>query len=203
MTHIKPRIIGITGGIASGKSTVTEIIKNQGYKVIDADRIARGLMNKNSPSYKQTLEYFGDVILDSHGEIDRGVLGGIVFSDRKELQALNSITHPFIFEAIKDEIEAKKNEKIIFLDIPLLFEEYERIKSYEIYFHEIWLVYADRDTQIDRLIKRNSLSTEEAVRRIDSQMSIELKRDKAGRIISNLGSIKDLEKYLKKMLEKL
>ena len=203
MTHTKTKIIGLTGGIASGKSTASEIIKDEGYMVIDADKIARGLMFKNSPSYKQTLEHFGKRILDSNGEIDRGALGAIVFSDETELRALNSITHPFIFQAIKKELEEHKKEKTIFLDIPLLFEVYEELKTQGIDFHEIWLVYTDRDRQIDRLMVRNDLTLQEAVKRIDSQMSMDIKREKTSHVIYNQGSIDDLEIKIKEMLEKL
>lgn len=203
MTHIKARIIGITGGIATGKSTVTRFIKDQGYVVIDADKIARGLMKKNSPSYKKTVGHFGEGILDGSGEIDRKALGDIVFSNEDKLQALNSITHPFIFETMKEKIESNIKEKVIFLDIPLLFEEYSEINKYEIYFDEIWLVYTDRDTQIDRLRRRNNLTIDEAVKRIDSQMSIDLKRERSNKVISNLGSVDDLEKSVKVLLENL
>ena len=203
MTHIKTKIIGITGGIASGKSTVTEMIKNEGFKVIDADKIARALMKKDSPSYNKTVEYFGSEILDLNEEIDRGALGALVFSDKDKLKALNSITHPFIFQAIKQEIENNLKERIIFVDIPLLFEEYSEIKKYEIDFDEIWLVYTDRERQIDRLKKRNNLTGDEAVKRIDSQMSMDLKRDKSSRVILNQETIDDLEKEIKDLLGKI
>lgn len=203
MTHIKPRLIGITGGIASGKSTVTKIIKDEGYPVIDADKIARGLMKKNSPSYNKTVEFFGDTILDSAGDIDRAALGGLVFSNKDKLKALNSITHPFIFKTIKKEIEDNFKEKIVFLDIPLLFEEYDEILKCGIYFDEIWLVYTNIDTQINRLKSRNNLTVDEAVKRINSQLSMDIKVKKSSRIIYNIGSIDDLEKSVKSLLVKI
>nr|WP_300002792.1 dephospho-CoA kinase [Tissierella sp.] len=203
MTHTKPMVIGLTGGIASGKSTAANFIKNAGYKLIDADKIARGSMEKGSPSYLKTLECFGEDILDEDREIARGRLGALVFSDKEKLEMLNSITHPFIFQAIKKQIDEYREEDVIFVDIPLLFEEYEAIEAWGIYFDEIWLIYTSRETQLERLQKRNKLSKREALKRIDSQMSLDLKKSRASLIISNEGTIEELEAKIKRSLEKL
>lgn len=203
MIHTNPKIIGITGGIASGKSTICNFIKDKGYKVIDADEIAKNLMEKGEINYKKIVEYFGEAILDRSGEIDRWKLGRKVFSDPEILKVLNDITHPCIFEEIIKGIERNSKEKVIFLDIPLLFEEYENILKYNIYFDEIWLVFVDRDIQIDRLMKRNNLTKKEAIDRIDSQISIDKKKEKSDRIILNLGSIDSLKENIDLLLEGL
>lgn len=203
MIHTNCKIIGITGGIATGKSTVTEYIKDKGYKVIDADKIAKNLMEKGSSSYKKTVEYFGKDILKESGEIDRKVLGSKVFSDPKLLKILNNITHPFIFREIKNQLEESYGEDVIFLDIPLLFEEYDNILKYGIHFDEIWLVFADRETQIERLMKRNDLTKQEAIERIDAQMDIDIKKEKSTTIIYNLHSIENLRENINLLLENL
>ncbi len=203
MTHIKSRIIGITGGIATGKTTVCNFIKDKGYKVIDSDEIARRLMKKDGISYKEIVEHFGEEILNKNGEIDRKLLGNKVFSDPELLKVLNSITHPYIFKEIKNDIERNKQERIIFLDIPLLFEEYNNILKYDIYFDQIWLVYADKDIQVDRLMKRNNLSRKEAIDRIDSQLYIDKKKEKSDIIIFNLDSIDSLKENINFLLKSL
>lgn len=196
------KIIGVTGGIATGKSTFTGALIDMGYRVIDADLIARDLMKKGNKSYEKTIEHFGEGILKDDGQIDRKVLGQIVFSNPKELKFLNGITHPFIFEEIKNQI-GKSFESLIFLDIPLLFEEYHIMTSYGICFDEIWLVYADRNTQIKRVMKRDYLTRTEAIKRVDSQMSIDLKKEKADRVIYNLESIDELKEKIELLLKDL
>lgn len=202
MIHIKSKIIGITGGIATGKSTLTNFIRSRGYQVIDADDISKELMEKGKESYKRTVEYFGKEILREDGQIDRKALGEMVFSKPLLLKALNDITHPLIFKEIKRQI-SRSRSGIIFLDIPLLFEEYENILKAGIYFDEIWLVYAPRDLQIARLMERNDLSKEEAIRRIDAQLPIDEKRKRASRTIQNIKSIEELEGEISFLLENL
>ena len=202
MTHINCKVIGITGGIATGKSTFTGVLKDMGYRVIDADKIARDLMKQGNISYKRVVEYFGEEILRSDGEVDRRALGNIVFSNPELLKELNYITHPFIFEEIKRKIEMNCDE-IIFLDIPLLFEEYDIILSHAIHFDEIWLIYADRDTQIKRVMERDSLTEEEATKRVDSQLAIDYKKAKSSKIIYNLESIDKLRVKIELLLKDL
>lgn len=202
MTHINTKIIGITGGIATGKSIVTSFIKSRGYKVIDADKISKDLMKKGKESYKKTVSYFGEKILKEDGEIDRRALGEMVFSKPQLLKALNDITHPLIFKEIKSQMLSSKTG-IMFLDIPLLFEEYQNILKSNIYFDEIWLIYADKDIQIDRLMKRNDLTRDQALNRIDAQLAMEEKRRRASRTIYNEKSIKDLEDEVSFLLKNL
>ncbi|MFM1539163.1 dephospho-CoA kinase, partial [Helcococcus bovis] len=115
---MKSKIIGITGSIATGKSTVSNILKNKGYTVLDLDKIAHELMKKCEKNYINILSYFGDEILDEDGEIDRKKLGNIVFNDEKKLKKLNNLTHPNIFYTILGKINSLE-EKIIFIDNPL------------------------------------------------------------------------------------
>ncbi|MDO4604881.1 MAG: dephospho-CoA kinase [Helcococcus sp.] len=180
---MKSRIIGLTGSIATGKSTVSNYLKEKGYKVIDADQITHELMRKGNVNYIQIVKYFGCKILDENGEIDRKKLSKMVFSDKNELKKLNYLTHPNIFNKIKKTIEIS-DEKIIFLDIALLIE-FIRDEKWNIHLDEIWLVYVDRNLQFERLKKRNNFSEEEANIRIDSQMKIDEKIKYANFILYN------------------
>ena len=198
------KIIGITGGIATGKSTLTNIIKKRGYIVIDADKIARDVVKKGQGAYKEIIEFFGEDILDENRDIDRKKIGNIIFKDESLRKKLNEIVHPYIFKILKDEIlRYGKVEKLIFLDIPLLIEESDSFNKHKIYFDEIWLVYIDEKTQLDRLMKRDSINEREALYRINSQMSIELKKEYANRILDNRGDINSLEIQLDKILKEI
>ncbi len=198
------KIIGITGGIATGKSTLTNIIKKRGYIVIDADKIARDVVKKGQGAYKEIIEFFGEDILDENRDIDRKKIGNIIFKDESLRKKLNEIVHPYIFKILKDEIlRYGKVEKLIFLDIPLLIEESDSFNKHKIYFDEIWLVYIDEKTQLDRLMKRDSINEREALYRINSQMSIELKKEYANQIFDNRGDINSLEIQLDKILKEI
>lgn len=201
MKQNKCKIIGITGGIATGKSTVSSILIKKGYQLIDADKIAREVVEVGKPAYTEIVKEFGEGILLEDRSLDRKALGKIVFSNEEARKKLNSITHPHIFESIKDKIEElSKNNSIIFVDIPLLFEEYSSIIQHGINFDEIWLVYVDKDTQIDRLMKRDNITKDEALRKVQSQMDIEEKKKRTSRIIDNSGDISTLEKQVDKLL---
>lgn len=200
MKQNKSTIIGLTGGISTGKSTVSSILDEKGFKIIDADKIARNVVEKGKDAYFKIIEYFGKDILSTDGDIDRKALGNIIFNDKNLRESLNSITHPYIFKEIKNQIEnMAKNNSIIFLDVPLLFEQYRLWREYSIEFNEIWLVYCDKDTQINRLMKRDDISKEEAEKKINSQMSLDKKKTMSSKTIDNS---KDLG-YLKKQIEEL
>ena len=194
------KIVGLTGGIATGKSTVAKIIREYGYKVIDADEIARKVVEEGRPAYEEIVRGFGEDILNEDKSLNRKKLADIIFKDKKLREKLNSIAHPYIFKTIKELIEEySKIEKYIFVDIPLLIEEMDKSNEYEIYFDEIWLVYANEKTQLDRLIKRDSISKKEGIERIRAQMPIDLKREYATKIIDNRGSFEALKKQMEKV----
>lgn len=198
------KIIGLTGGIASGKSTVTNLLMGKGFKVIDADKIARKVVCVGEPAYMDIVDEFGERILNEDLSIDRIELGKLTFQDGNMRKRLNSIVHPRIFQAIKDEVDKySKIEKFIFLDIPLLVEELEKIKAKGINIDEIWLVYVDEKTQLERLKKRDGFSDEEALARMRAQMSMEYKKKYADKIINNSGSLEELKEKVEILTESL
>lgn len=197
------KLIGLTGGIGTGKSTVSQFLMEKGYPIIDADKIAREVVELNKPAYREIIREFGDDILQKDKNIDRKALGNIIFNNKELREKLNSIIHPYILKSIKDEINKLKEEPIIILDIPLLFELYSLWKVYNIHFHEIWLVYLNKDIQIERLAKRDNISKEEAIKKIESQMNLEEKRTKSSKILDNSGDIENLKKQVEDLLNSL
>ncbi len=197
MIHTNCKLIGLTGGIASGKSTVSSILVKKGYKVIDADKIAREVVEVNKPAYIEIINSFGNSILEEDGSINRKKLADLVFSDETLLKKLNDITHPYIYIRIKEDIDkyCKKND-VVFVDIPLLYETYSSLINYNIDFYEIWLIYVDESTQIKRLMMRNSIDINEAKKRIKTQIPMKDKVKQATRIIDNRGDISRLEKKI-------
>ncbi|NLN15565.1 MAG: dephospho-CoA kinase [Tissierellia bacterium] len=200
MKHTNCKIIGITGGISTGKSTASKIIQKKGFAVIDADLIAREVVEVGKPAYKELIKYFGEGILREDGSIDRKKLGDTVFNDVRLLNKLNSILHPYIYEEMKLEMEKYcGRDGLVFLDIPLLYEKYHELNDNGIIFDEVWLVYADEEVQLKRLMERNNLNKEEAMARIRAQLPLEEKKRIATRLIDNN---KDIN-YLKKQVEEL
>lgn len=183
------KTIGLTGGIASGKSTVSQKLAELGAIIIDGDKIAHTSMQPGLPAYDGIVEYFGSKILNPDQTIDRTRLGDIVFSDPAQMRALNRIVRPWIYKAIDKEIESRRlahPNAVLVLDIPLLYEAgLDKICD------QVWVVWVDRETQIKRLMARNSLTREEAVRRIDSQMPLDEKARRAHIVIDNNGSMDD------------
>ncbi|MEK4479723.1 dephospho-CoA kinase [Paenibacillus sp. FSL R5-0876] len=180
-------IIGLTGGIASGKSTVSALLVNKGARLVDADVIAREVMLPGHEVLAAAAKQFGKEILFSDGTLNRAKLGEIVFQDPVALQTLNNLTHPAIRQEIKNRMysmEQEEPKRLIIVDIPLLFES-----GLETLFHEIVVVYVPREVQIARLMERNRLSLEEAEARLNAQMDIEQKRNKADYIIDNSGDL--------------
>lgn len=204
MKHNKKKIIGITGGIASGKSSFSNILKNKGYRVIDADMISRSLLVKDGEVYFDLIHEFGSEILEDDKNINRKALSELIFKEKKYRDKLEEILHPPIFREINRLIERySKVEDIIFVDIPLLYEKYDKLLQYNIYLDEIWLVYVDRDIQIERLIKRDVISREAAIRKIDAQIPIEKKEKMADRIIYNTGNLDNLKTITGEILKDL
>ena len=190
MIRNKCKTIGLTGGIASGKTSVKNILLSKGYRVIDADLIARQVVEKYKPSYYEVIKYFGDQVLDENKNIDRLKLAHIIFNDSKKRKELESILYPYIFAEILRQIMdlCKDKPQVIFIDIPLLFENIRSIEESGISFEEIWLVYCDMKTQIQRLTTRDNISKEKALLRINAQMDIEEKRKLADVVIENTSS---------------
>lgn len=175
------KVIGITGGISSGKSLVSNYIKNKGYKVIDADIVSRELIYKNSVASNEILKQFGEDYFTS-GELDRKKLGQAVFSDKFKLMMLNNIMHPLIKQKIKEEIDL--SDGIIFIDVPLLYED-----SYDKLCDSVILVYTTPSIQLKRLMARDNIDREYATKKISSQMSLEHKLELANYIIYNIKDI--------------
>ena len=196
------KVIGITGGIASGKSTVTDILIAEDFKVIDADKIANEVVQIGKPAYVEIVKTFGTEILELDLNINRKKLGQLVFNDSTTLKKLNTIVHPRIFEEIVYSIDKYcKNESVIFLDVPLLIEELDNFKSYDVNLDEIWLVYIEREEQLKRLMNRDKFNYEEALARINSQMPLELKRDHATVIVDNNREIEVLKMQVKNLIK--
>ena len=186
------QVIGLTGGIATGKSTVSAILKKAGAKIIDADRIAREVVKKGLPAYREIVENFGETVLLSNGEINRSVLGDLIFNDPRKKQLLNRIVHPHVRRETNRRLKDMENsspDTIAVLDIPLLFEA-EMHKDLS----EVIVVYAPEHIQIKRLMKRDNISEADAVARVRSQMPIEEKKNRATIVIDNSGTMQDTRK---------
>lgn len=197
------KIIGLTGGIATGKSTVTKILKELGYIVIDADKIARDVVDKGKPAYLDIIKEFGKDILNENNQIDRKKLGEIIFKDAEKRGKLNQIVHPRVIQEMIDKIKQfSKENKIIFLDIPLLIEEKNILERQGLKFDEIWVVYANKENQLNRLIKRDKLNIDSALKRISAQMPMTEKLKFADVIIDNNDGITELRDKIVELLER-
>ena len=193
------RIIGLTGGIASGKSTVTSYLREKGYPVIDADRVVHDLQAPGGALYRVLVEHFGREILDESGELDRAVLGQRIFSNPRERDWSNRVQGQLIREALADARDRQAAQSaLFFMDIPLLIEQ-----GYEEWFEAVWLVAVSKETQLKRLMERNHLSEVEAQERIVSQMPLEAKRSHADLVLDNNGDLAALYAQLNAALEQL
>jgi len=198
------KIIGLTGGIASGKSTVSRILKDLGAVIIDADETAHSVIEPNKPAWRDIVQNFGEEILNPDMTINRDKLGEIVFQNPEQLDRLNHITHPRIMESLKDNFQRIKTsspDAIVVLEVPLLYETFmDRMCD------EVWVVWVDRETQIKRLIGRNNYSEEETIRRIDSQIPLDEKARRADLVIDNRGTVEETissaAKYFNDILSK-
>ncbi len=192
-------VIGLTGSIATGKSTVSEMFRELNIPVVDADLIAREVVEKGKPAYNQVVKYFGKDILQSDGEFDRKKLGNIVFNDDKKREKLNSIVHPAIREEMIRQREAYKSSKVpcVVLDIPLLYES-DLID----YVDKVIVSYVTEEIQLERLVKRDQSSVDEARSRINSQISIDKKKMLADAIIDNTGTRENSRQQLENLLKR-
>lgn len=193
------KIIGITGGIASGKSTVVDEVRKHGYQVIDADQVVHELQAKGGKLYQALLDWLGDGILKSDGELDRQKLGQMIFASKEMLAKSSQIQNGIIRQELaRRRDELAKSQEIFFMDIPLLIE-----RDYVDWFDDIWLVFIDEKTQLERLVLRNHLTREEAQKRIASQMSTEAKKTFADKLLDNSGDIATLKKKVAELLAEL
>lgn len=192
-----PKVIGLTGGIASGKSTVSELLTVFGFKVVDADKAARKAVEKGSKGLAQVRETFGEDAIDENGEMDRQYMGDLIFNQPEKRLELNAIVHPIVREIMEDEKNEYLNQGFnVIMDIPLLYEN-----ELENTVDEVWVVYTSESIQMDRLMQRNDLSLEDAKARVYSQISIDKKSRMADHVIDNLGDKLELKQNLERLLE--
>ncbi len=194
------KVIGLTGGIASGKSTVTGMLRSLGATVIDADFISRELVLPGSLALQEIVESFGKQVMNKDGSLDRKKLADIVFNDKEKLKRLDEIMLPKIIETINGLLSSYKNagQAVVMLDAPLLFEA--GLKELT---DSIWVVYIPESTQLTRLMQRDGLTIDQARQRISSQISIENKKNWADIVIDNNGSLDDTYKQVKEFWNRL
>ena len=191
------KIIGITGGIASGKSTVTEFLRQKGFQVVDADAVVHQLQKPGGRLYQVLVEHFGEKILLENGELNRPLLASLIFSNSEDQEWSKETQGQIIREelgSLRDKLA--QTEDLFFMDIPLLFEQ-----EYASWFDETWLVYVSRDTQLDRLMKRDYLTIEDAQARLSSQWPLEEKKRLASHILDNNGSREQLLSQVASLLQ--
>lgn len=191
------KIIGLTGGIASGKSTVSNMLKTKGFTIVDADIAARKVVEPGELAYEQIIEAFGEGILLQDLTLDRKKLGSLIFADEALRMKLNSIVHPAVRAWMTREKDRaiENGKKTVFLDIPLLFES--RL-TYMV--ERTILVYVDEETQLKRLMARNGLSEKEAQMRIRAQMPLSEKKALADAVLDNNGSLEETKQQLEKIV---
>ena len=192
------KLIGLTGGIASGKSTTSNYLKDKGYIVLDADVYAKKIMEPGQVAYENIVNYFGPEIVNEDRTINRKALGNLVFNNKDKLKQLNQFTHPEVKRLMREDQEKYLPENHVFLDIPLLFENNR---------HEmcdfVITVYVTYDNQLERLMTRNGFSEEEAKSRIASQMNLDEKKRRSDVVFDNNTTKEALYKQIDGFLSKL
>ena len=191
------KIIGITGGIASGKSTVTNFLRKKGFQVVDADSLVHQLQKPGGRLFEALVQHFGKEIILENGELNRPLLASLIFSNPEEREWSKRIQGEIIREelaTLRDQLV--QTEDIFFMDIPLLFEQ-----DYSAWFDETWLVYVDRDVQVERLMKRDRLSKDEAESRLTAQWPLEQKKGLASHVLNNNGNQDQLLTQVFSLLE--
>lgn len=184
----RPLRVGLTGGVASGKSTVASALRAKGAAVIDADVLAREVVRPGSPAYRDVVDAFGPSVVGPDGALDRPALAARIFSDPSARQRLNALTHPHIRRRMAEEakrLAAAGGTPVIVFDIPLLLDTTD---GRDLDLDGIIVVYADADTRVRRLMDRNGLSEDEARRRLAAQVRLEDKKALATWIIDNSGA---------------
>ncbi|MFT8317358.1 MAG: dephospho-CoA kinase [Sporolactobacillus sp.] len=191
--------IGLTGGIASGKSTVADWLKAQNFPLIDADEIAKQVVEPGEEGLERIAAHFGRAVLQADGSLDRKQLGDLIFADQEQREQLNQLLHPLIrrkmLRAVSD--YEKEGAEVVFLDIPLLFDS-----GLEDWVDRTIVVFVPAEVQLQRLIKRNHLTEQQARARIASQMPLAEKRRRATAVIDNRGTILQTRQQIQKLLER-
>lgn len=193
------QVIGITGGIASGKSTVVQVLRDKGYPVIDSDQVVHDLQQKGGLLYKALVDFFGQTILLDNGELNRPKLSELIFSNATNRQISSDLQNDIIRKELarqKDDLLARND--LVFMDIPLLFE-----LGYEAWCDETWLIYVSPSTQIERLMARGGYTKDQAIQRINSQMPLEDKLCLATHVIDNNGDLTATFSQLNQLLAQL
>ncbi|EAD9709823.1 dephospho-CoA kinase [Listeria monocytogenes] len=193
------KTIGLTGSVATGKSTVSNMIQQAGIPLVDADIAARKVVEPGTEGLKEIVAYFGEEILLADGTLDRTKLGEIIFKDKEKREKLNEITHPRVKDYMLEARERffRAGEELVFFDIPLLFESH-----LESLVDQIVVVWTTPETELKRLMERNNLTKEDALRRIESQMGIDEKARKADFVIDNNESLEKTQKQVYTFIER-
>lgn len=193
------QIIGITGGIASGKSSVSQYLRELGFVIVDADVASRAVVEPGEEAYLQVVKAFGEDLLLSDGRIDRAKLGSIIFHNQEKRLLLNRIVHPAVRNWMRQETEKAlaAGAETVFMDIPLLFES-----KLTFMVERTLLVYVDESVQLERLMNRNALTETDALARIHSQMPLKDKKELADAIVDNNGDIEETKKQVVEILKK-
>ena len=191
------KIIGLTGGIACGKSTVSEYLRQKGYPVVDADLVARKVVEPGSTGLVQIRDAFGIEYLLPDGSLNREMLGKKVFAEPQALKKLNSITGPLILEELKKQLQTDK--PVVFLDAALLLED----EAYHQLVEEVWVVSLSQENQLERLINRNGYGFRQAKNRIASQMTDAQRCAKADVVIDNNGTVEATKQQVDLLLQRL
>lgn len=196
-------VIGLTGGIASGKSTVSRHLAQMGAIILDADQIARDIVAPGKAALQEIVQEFGEAILLPDGSLDRVGLGKLVFTDKAKRDRLNQITHPKILAEIEEQIARhregnERHNQVLVIDAPLLIEA-----GYVPLVESVWLVAVDEETQINRLMERDGYSKAEAESRLKSQMSLQEKLAYADQVIYNSGTVAETIAQVNQLWNKL
>ena len=191
------KVIGITGGIASGKSNIVNVIENEGYKVLSCDKIYQELSEIGMPIYNNILNTFGDSFILPNRKLDKKKLGKLIFNNEDKKILLNSITHPVIKDVLINEIN-KSSEEYIFIEIPLLYEaKFDDLCDF------IIVAYLPKDEQIKRLMERDMIDYNYALAKISSQDSLDDKKAKANFVINTIGTFDETKKEVLQVLNKI
>ena len=195
------KIIGLTGGFKTGKSTVGRMLLELGTEVIDADKLAHKALKPDSSTYEKIIKEFGEKFLDDEGRINRRKLAKLVFSNKEKLNLLNSIIHPYVIDKVKEKIYRTKQsnpDAIVIIDAPLLYEA-----GMQNIMDKIIVVLATKNKQIQRARQTTSLSEYEIKRRIESQLPLSKKEELSDIVIENNGTLEDTKSQVKKMWKKI